>query len=93
MIDPEPVKSQPESWRLIGQEVSEQLDYEPGRFRKRLTVRRKYVHRTEQDSVSVVAPLSACLQERGLAAPGLLADVSLTSPRFSKKGRKTICLP
>src|SRR6478735_6023009 len=29
VLDPEPVKAQPENWRLIGQEVSEQLDYEP----------------------------------------------------------------
>ena len=32
VIDPEPVKAQPGQWRCIGQEVSEQLDYEPGRF-------------------------------------------------------------
>jgi transposase len=75
VIDPEPVKAQPESWRLIGQEVSEQLDYEPGRFLKRRTVRRTYVHRTQQDSAPVTAPLPPCLQERGLAAPGLLAHV------------------
>src|SRR5437764_11396821 len=49
VIDPEPVKAQPEKWRQIGQEVSEQLDYEPGRFLKRRTVRRTYVHRTELD--------------------------------------------
>jgi len=75
VIDPEPVKAQPANWRLIGQEVSEQLDYEPGRFLRRRTVRRKYVHRTEVDAVPVIAPLPACLQERGLAAPGLLAQV------------------
>jgi transposase len=46
VIDPEPVKAQPEQWRCIGQEVSEQLDYEPGRFLRRRVVRRKYVHRT-----------------------------------------------
>src|SRR5579883_1401795 len=51
VIEPEPVKAQPEQWRRIGQEVSEQLDYEPGRFFKRRTVRRKYVHRTEVDAV------------------------------------------
>ena len=44
VIDPEPVKAQPEQWRCIGQEVSEQLDYEPGRFLRRRMVRRKYVH-------------------------------------------------
>ena len=75
VIDPEPVKAQPENWRLIGQEVSEQLDYEPGRFLKRRTVRRKYVHRTELDTVPVIAPLPPCLQERGLAAAGLLAHI------------------
>lgn len=75
VIDPEPVKAQPQDWRLIGQEVSEQLDYEPGRFLRRRLVRRKYVHRTQQDSVPVIAPLPQCLQERGLAAPGLLAHV------------------
>jgi len=75
VIDPEPVKAQPENWRQIGQEVTEQLDYEPGRFLKRRTVRRTYVHRTEPDSAPVTAPLPPCLQERGLAAPGLLAHV------------------
>ncbi|HEV8493616.1 MAG TPA: IS66 family transposase [Candidatus Angelobacter sp.] len=75
VIDPEPVKEQPENWRLIGQEVNEQLDYEPGRFLRRRTIRRKYVHRTQADAVPIIAPLPECLQERGLAAPGLLAHV------------------
>jgi transposase len=75
VIDPEPVKAQPQNWRQIGQEVTEQLDYEPGRFLKRRTVRRTYVHRTEPDSAPVTAALPPCLQERGLAAPGLLAHV------------------
>jgi transposase len=75
VIDPEPVKAQPEQWRCIGQEVSEQLDYEPGRFLCRRTIRRKYVHRTEVDATPVIAPLPECLQERGIAAPGLLAHV------------------
>jgi transposase len=75
VIDPEPVKAQPENWRQIGQEVSEHLDYEPGRFLKRRTVRRTYVHRTEPDAAPVIAALPPCLQERGLAAAGLLAHV------------------
>jgi transposase len=75
VIDPELVKEQPQNWRCIGQEVSERLDYEPGRFLRRRTVRRKYVHRTEVDATPVIAPLPDCLQERGLAAPGLLAHV------------------
>jgi len=75
VLDPDAVKAEPEAWRCIGQEVSEQLDYEPGRFLCRRTIRRKYVHRQDQDQPPVIAPLPACLQERGLAAPGLLAHV------------------
>ena len=75
VLDPEPVKAQPENWRCIGQEVTEQLDYEPGRFLKRRTVRRKYVHRTDPDTTPILAPLPECLLERGLAAPGLLAHI------------------
>lgn len=75
VIDPEPVKTQPEQWRCIGQEVSEQLDYEPARFLRRRTIRRKYVSRTEPERAPVIAPLPVCLQERCLAAPGLLAHI------------------
>jgi len=75
VIDPEPVKAQPAAWRCIGQEVSEQLDYEPGRFLRRRVVRRKYVHRTELDSAPVIAPLPQRLLDRSLPAPGLLAQI------------------
>lgn len=75
ILDPEPVLAQPEAWRCIGEEVSEQLDYEPGRFLRRRTIRRKYVHRTDRDLAPIIAPLPASLRERGLAAPGLLAHI------------------
>jgi len=76
VVDPEVVKAQPEHWRLIGEEVSERLDFEPGRFLKRRLVRRTYVPRvTTDEAVPVTAPLPPCLQERGLVAPGLLAHV------------------
>ena len=54
---------------------SEQIDFEPARFLRRRLVRRKYVHRTELDAVSVVAPMPCVLQERYTAAPGLLAQI------------------
>jgi transposase len=75
VIDPDAVKAQPEAWRYIGQEVSEQLDYEPGRFLRRRLIRRKYVHKVDLDRPPVLAPLPLCLQERALATPGLLAYV------------------
>jgi transposase len=75
VIDPDAVKAEPQAWRCIGQEVTEQLDYEPGRFLRRRTIRRKYVHKEDHDRPPIIAPLPECLQERGLAAPGLLAHV------------------
>lgn len=75
VIDPEPVKAQPEAWRCIGQEVSEQLDYEPGRFLRRRTIRRKYVHRTRREAAPVIADLPERLLDRSLPAPGLLAQI------------------
>lgn len=75
IVDPLAVQAEPEAWRYIGQEVSEQLDYEPARFLRRLLIRRKYVKRGELDAVPVIAPLPAVLQERCIAAPGLLAQV------------------
>jgi transposase len=75
VIDPAAVKAQPDAWRCIGQEVSESLDYEPGRFLRRRLIRRKYVAKSEPERPPVIAALPPCLQERGLAAPGLLAHV------------------
>jgi len=75
VIEPEPVKQTPADWRCIGQEVSEQLDYEPARFLRRRIIRKKYVHRTEVDAVPVIAPLPERLLHRSLPAPGLLAHI------------------
>jgi transposase len=75
IIDPAPVKAAPEQWHCIGQEVSEQLDYEPARFLRRRTIRKKYVHRVKLDESLVIAPLPARLQDRSLPAPGLLAHI------------------
>jgi transposase len=75
VLVPEQVKVQPEAWRRIGEEVSQQLDYEPARFLWRRTVRPKYVQRGKADAAPVIAPLPEKLQERGLAAPGLVAQI------------------
>jgi len=75
IIEPLVVQAEPEAWRCIGEEVSEQLDYEPARFLRRRLIRRKFVHRVDKDMAPVIAPLPPVLQERGIAAPGLLAQV------------------
>lgn len=76
IIDPEPVKVCREEWRCIGEEVTEQLDYEPAHFFKRRLVRRKYVRRDHPFAAPVIAPLLT-LQDRCLAAPGLIAAVAV----------------
>ncbi len=75
IIEPPEVAAAPHQWRFIGAEVSEQLDYEPARFFRRLLVRRKYVQREDPLRPPVIAPLPPVLQERGLPAPGLLAAI------------------
>lgn len=75
IIDPEPVKADPGAWRQMGQEISEQLDYQPARFFRRRLIRRKYVKRQEPEAAPIIAPLPASLQERCIAAPGLLAQI------------------
>lgn len=75
VIEPQEAIEQPEQWRLIGQEISEQLDYEPARFLRRRIVRKKYVHVTDPDRAPILAPLPEKLLERGVAGPGLLAHI------------------
>lgn len=75
IIDPEEVKASPQEWRMMGEEVSEQLDYRPGKFLKRRLVRRKYVRRNHPFLPPVIAPLPSALQERCLATRELIAQV------------------
>lgn len=71
---PEEVKQRPDDWRRIGEEVTEQLDYEPARFLKIRIVRPKYVRKDHPYAAPVIAPLQT-LQERCIAAPGLIAAI------------------
>lgn len=75
ILDPEPVKANPSHYRQIGAEVSEQLDYEPGRFFLRKQIRRTWVKRITPDAVPITAPLPPKLLDRGFLAPGLLAHI------------------
>ena len=78
IIEPEEVSAAPEAWRRIGEEVTEQLDYQPARFLRRRIIRRKYVKRDEPHKAPIIAPLNT-LQERSIAAPGLLAQIIVAS--------------
>jgi transposase len=75
VIEPELVLAQPEQWKRIGQEVSRQLDYQPGKFFWQETVRPKYVPVNQRQLPPVIAPAPERVAEHSLAAPGLLAQL------------------
>ena len=69
VIEPEEVTAASEAWRPIGEEVTEQLDYQPARFFRRRIIRKKNVKRDEPQKAPIIALLNT-LQERSIAAPG-----------------------
>jgi len=75
VIEPKEVQQDPQPWRFIGAEVSEQLDYQPARFFRRRLIRNKYVRREDKFVPPIIAPLPESLQQRCIAAPGLLAQI------------------
>ena len=97
IIDPKEVQKAPEHWRLIGAEVSEQLDYEPGRFLRRRLVRRKYVRRGDPEAVPLIAALPPSLQERERFASVTFSDeatgwgiITVARHRFDSSKKKLI---
>jgi transposase len=73
--EPAEVSDNPEAFRCIGEEVTEMLDYRPAKFFRRQIIRRKFVRREQNELAPMIAPLPESLQQRCIAAPGLLAQV------------------
>ena len=71
VLEPTEVQQQPAGWRKLGEEVTEELDWKPAKFIKRLYIRPKYA-KAER---IVIAPLPARLIEKGLPGAGLLTQV------------------
>ncbi len=69
VIEPEEVLADREGWKRIGEEVTSQLDYEPGRLFRHRIVRPRYVRAEE----FAIAPLPAQPIDKGMVGPGLLA--------------------
>jgi transposase len=65
------VKQQPAGWRRLGEEVTEELDWKPAKFIKRLYLRPEYA----DGERIIIAPLPARLIEKGLQGAGLLTQV------------------
>ncbi len=74
VLEPVEVQQQPAGWRKLGEEVTEELDWKPAKFIKRLYIRPKYA-KAER---IVIAPLPARLIEKGLPGAALLAQVMIS---------------
>jgi len=97
VIEPEEVKENRAAFRCIGEEVTEMLDYRPAKFFRRQIIRRKFVRREESELAPVIAPLPESLQQRCIAAPGLLAQVIVSkycdhrAPRAADEEMCLVC--
>ena len=85
VVVPEEVQKQPELWKEIGQEITEELDWNPAQFLKRRYIRRKYVRKTPEAEAGndaqpevVIGSLPSRLIDKGLPGSGLLAQVVIS---------------
>lgn len=74
-IVPDLVAADPEAFERIGEETTEQLDYRPARFVRRVTVRPKYRRKTQRHLPPVVAPAPVTPLLGGLPSANLLAHI------------------
>lgn len=77
IIDPPEVQANPENFKLIGEEVTEELDVSPAKYFRRLIVRRKYANRSKKEEAPVIAKLPARPIENSIASAGLLSDIAV----------------
>ena len=76
VIDPPEVLASPEDWKQVGEESTEELDWIPGKFIKRIYLRSKYTPKKTSDGI-ISAPLPKRVIDKGLPGPGLLAQIMI----------------
>lgn len=77
IIEPTVVQQDPAAYRLIGEEITQQLDYYPPVYLRRLFIRRKYVAKADRDLAPILGDFPARLIPGGYAGAGLLTDIIL----------------
>lgn len=77
VIEPKEVQADPEAFKRIGEEVTEELDVVPTRFFKRRIVRPKYVRKSDRSLPPVVARAPKRIIDNSYASAGLLASIVL----------------
>jgi transposase len=74
-IIPPQVQLEPESFRRMGEEITEQIHFKRAEFFRKQLVRGKYVRIDNSTAPPIIAPLPPSLQERCIASPGLITEV------------------
>ena len=78
VIDPEEVTNNPDAYKQIDQEVTEELDIIPPKFIKRRIIRRKFVSKQDKERAPIIEPALKRPIERGIAAAGLLVYIIIS---------------
>jgi transposase len=74
-IIPPQVQLDPQAFRRMGEEITEQLHFKRAEFFRKQVVRGKYVSIDNPIAPPVIAPLPPSLQERCIASPGLISEI------------------
>jgi transposase len=78
VLEPQEVQDNPEGWRQISEERSEQLDWVAPRIIRRVFIRPRYV-RAEKFAL---APLPPQPIDKGMVGPGLLAQILINKYEY-----------
>jgi len=77
VLDPDEVTADPQAYRCIGEDITQELDVVPPKYFRRRFIRRKYVSKVERDRPPIIAPLPPRLIPGGYAGVGLVTDVAV----------------
>ncbi len=77
VLMPPEVEEEPDAYKRIGEEVTQELDYIPPQYFRRLYIRGKYVPKADRSLPPIIAPLPLRLIPGGYAGVGLLVDTVL----------------
>lgn len=76
VLDPPEVNANPEDYKQIGEEITEELHANLEKYYRRLIIRRKYTSRSDRAAAPIIADLPARPIDNSIATPGVLADIA-----------------
>lgn len=77
VIEPEAVRLSPDAYKMIGEEITQEIDVIPPVYFRRRYIRRKYTSLLDRAMAPIIAPLPARLIEGGYGSAGLVTDIIL----------------